>query len=35
MTDIPKAAKYFVINEDDDSKIDFAYEPPKKKLIRE
>ena len=30
-----KSANYFVINEDDDSKIDFNYEPPKKKIHRE
>lgn len=34
-TDIPKAANYFVINEDDDSKIDFVFEQKKKKVIRE
>lgn len=33
--DIPKAVNYFVINEDDDSKIEFLYEPPKKKIVRE
>lgn len=34
-TDIPKAANYFVINEDDDSKIDFVFEQKKKKVVRE
>jgi len=34
-TDIPKASNYFVINEDDDSKIQFVYEPKKKKITRE
>lgn len=33
--DLPKAANYFVINEDDDSKIEFVFEPRKKKLVRE
>jgi drug/metabolite transporter (DMT)-like permease len=33
--DIPKAANYFVINEDNDSKIEFLYEPKKKKVHRE
>lgn len=33
--DIPKAANYFVINEDDDSKIEFIYEPKKKKVSKE
>lgn len=31
----PKATNYFIINEDDDSKIDFNYEPQKKKIHRE
>ena len=30
-----KAANYFIINEDDDSKLDFNYQPPKTKLHRE
>ena len=33
--DIPRAVNYFVLNEDDDSKIDFKYEMKKKKLIRD
>lgn len=32
---VPKAANYFIINENDDSKIDFVFEPKKKKLHRE
>lgn len=32
---VPKAVNYFVINEDDDSKIQFDYKPPKKKTIKE
>ena len=30
-----KAANYFIINEDDDSKLEFVYEPKKKKVVKE
>lgn len=30
-----KAANYFIINEDDDSKIEFIYEPGKRKVVKE
>ena len=33
--DETKAANYFVINQDDDSKIEFIYEAKKKKIVRE
>lgn len=33
--DESKAANYFVINQDDDSKVEFIYEPKKKKVVRE
>ena len=33
--DESKAANYFVINQDDDSKIEFLYEAKKKKVVRE
>lgn len=34
-SDMPKAVNYFVINEDDDSKIDYVFEPKKKKHHQE
>ena len=33
--EFPKSQNFFIVNEDDDSKIDFNYQAPKKKKFSE